>query len=155
MNKKVSSGLLMYKFVDGKLKVFIAHNGGPFFKDKDDGYWGIPKGEVKKGEELLNAALREFKEETGISVDRNKKFIELGNVVYKNGKTVYAWAFEGDWSGLLMGTSFVDMSYKGKRIKFPEIDRADFFDVEAARKKMMPPQFEFVKRLEEILKRVQ
>ncbi len=145
---KTSAGLLMYKIVEGKLMVFIGHPGGPFFAKKDEWHWSIPKGEVDGGDngELLETARREFEEETGIKV-KTEEFISLGFVQQKSGKIVHAWAFEGDWSGLLTGKSYVDMEYHGKKIRFPEIDRAGFFDVEKAKKKLIKEQGEFVDRL--------
>ena len=75
--------------------MLVAHPGGPFFKNKDDGWWSIPKGEPEEGEDIFNAALREFEEETGLNP--KGPFIDLGNILQKNGKRVYAWAFEGTW----------------------------------------------------------
>jgi predicted NUDIX family NTP pyrophosphohydrolase len=119
--KKMSCGLLMYKFLHGELRVFIAHPGGPFWKDKEKGAWSIPKGEPDEGEEyLLEVAKREMKEETGIiAPSDNSKYIELGSIVQKSGKEVYAWAFEGDWFGLLICSSYaeVEWPYKSGKIK--------------------------------------
>ena len=111
----------MYKVIDGTLKVFIGHPGGPFWKGKDEGAWSIPKGEIEEGEsDLLKVAIREMKEETGINAPENSdNYLCLDSVVQKSGKRVYAWAFEGDWSGLLMGSSYVEMEYHGGKIKFP------------------------------------
>ena len=92
MNAAISAGLLMYKFDGEKIKVFLVHPGGPFFKNKDDGYWSIPKGLVEKVEEILNTAIREFKEETGI--EPIGEYNSLGWVKKKSGKTIHAWAFE-------------------------------------------------------------
>jgi len=143
----------MYKIYEGKLKVFIVHPGGPFWKDKDSGAWSIPKGELKGGEGFLNCAIREMKEETGVDAS-GREFIELGMVVQKSGKKVYCWAFEGDWSGLLICKSYatIEWPYKsGKMIKFPEVDKAGFFFVEDAGKKINPAQKEFIERLKEKL----
>src|SRR5439155_5236248 len=92
---KISAGLLMYRLRDGHLEVFLAHPGGPLFKNKDEGHWSIPKGEIKSDEELLAAAIREFEEETGL--EPRGDFIELGAIQQKGGKIVHAWAFPGDW----------------------------------------------------------
>src|SRR4051794_39051772 len=92
--RRTSAGLLMYRTRPGGLEVFLAHPGGPFFKNKDDGAWTIPKGQVEDGEDLLDTAKREFEEETGI-VPRGP-FVALSAVRQKGGKTVHAWAFEGD-----------------------------------------------------------
>jgi predicted NUDIX family NTP pyrophosphohydrolase len=91
---RVSAGLLMYRFHDGKLQVLLAHPGGPYFKNKDDGAWSIPKGEIEAGEDLLEAAQREFKEEIGVVP--SGPFIALTPITQKGGKIVHAWAFEGD-----------------------------------------------------------
>ena len=143
----------MYRWRGTELEVFIVHPGGPFFVGRDDGYWGIPKGEVEEGEELLEAALREFKEETGLT--SSEPYISLGDVVQKSGKVVHAWAFKGDWTGLLMGSSYVTMEWplrSGKTIKFAEIDKAGFFPLEVARKKMNQAQTAFLDRLVEAVK---
>ncbi|MDP1696066.1 MAG: NUDIX domain-containing protein [archaeon] len=151
--QKVSAGLLMYKIRNNQLEFFLAHPGGPFWKNKDDGTWGIPKGEIHDSEEPLEAAKREFKEETGITP--KEPFISLGEITQKSGKVVHAWAFEGDWSGLLMGSSYVTMEYpakSGKTIKFPEIDKAGFFTLEKAKKIINPAQYELLLRLKDYLK---
>ena len=82
----------MFRIVGNKLEVFLVHPGGPYWRNKDVGSWGIPKGEVEERENLIEAAKREFNEETGITPE--KEFIELGSIKYSSGKTVYAWAFE-------------------------------------------------------------
>src|SRR5213079_2761459 len=91
---RTSAGLLMYRFRDGRLQVLLAHPGGPFFKNKDEGAWTIPKGEPDEGEDLLETAKREFAEETGIAPAG--PFTALTSVKQKGGKVVHAWAFEGD-----------------------------------------------------------
>lgn len=147
-NPKLSAGLLMYKRFSNGYKFFLVHPGGSFFREKQDGFWGIPKGGVKDGEAYLAAAKREFKEETGIDIGE-VKFIELGSVRQKSGKEVHAWAFEGDWNGLLISNYFnLEWPYKsGKYKKFPEVDKAGFFSFEEAKEKMNPEQFELVERL--------
>jgi len=90
----ISGGLLMYRIQDGKLQVFLVHPGGPFLKNKDEGAWSIPKGEVEEGEELFEAAEREFKEEIG--VNPLGPFVALQPVKQKGGKVVHAWAFQGE-----------------------------------------------------------
>lgn len=149
---KDSAGLLMYKIVDSELKVFIVHPGGPFWKDKDEGAWSIPKGEIEEGEDTLSAARREVKEETGI--EAKEPFIELGHVRQASGKIVYCWAYEGDWAGLLMGSAYVKMEWpigSQKIISFPEVDKAGFFTIEEARMKLNPAQSELLERLKEKL----
>src|SRR6266581_3087911 len=91
---RVSAGLLMYRIQDGKLQMLLAHPGGPFFQNKDDGAWTIPKGEVQLDEDLLKRAQIEFEEEIGTKPSGN--WIPLGSIKQKGGKTVHAWAFAGD-----------------------------------------------------------
>src|SRR3989344_9663630 len=151
---KTSAGILIYKYNDGKLKLFIVHPGGPFWKNKDEGAWSIPKGEVEQGEEnLLEVAKRELKEETGILIEGN--FVDLGEIKQKSGKIVKAWAIEGDWSGLLLCQSFVEIEWpykSNKFIKIPEVDKAGFFSIEDTKRKINPAQKEFIDRLEDKLK---
>lgn len=151
--QKISAGLLMYKINDDKLKVFLVHPSGLFWKNKDKNAWTIPKGEVENNEDFFETAKREFFEETGIKVKANN-FIELGNIKQKSGKIVHAWAFEGDWLGLLKQNMIeVEFPFKsGKKIKVPEIDKAGFFSVEEAKEKINPRQFEFIERLKKELK---
>ena len=150
--QKTSAGLLMYKFEKSKLKFLLVHPGGPFFKNKDEGFWGIPKGEIEESEDILETAKREFGEEVGIKPSGN--FIPLESVKLKNGKIVHAWAFEGDFKGPLETKSFFEIEWpqkSGKIEKFQEIDKAEFFDKETANIKMNPVQFEFIEKLEKHL----
>lgn len=152
--KKISAGLLMYRLKKGSFEVFLAHPGGPFYAHKDDGFWTIPKGEVNENEELFAAAKREFEEETGIVPDG--EFFPLGSIKQRSGKIVHAWAFEGKKEPLLLPKSnFFEMEWpprSGKMGNFPEIDKAEFFDTTSAKKKILPPQAEFIERLEKQLK---
>ncbi len=157
--KKTSAGLLMYKIKDNNLLVFLVHPGGPFWKNKDEHAWSIPKGEAdnnaKNEKELFEAARREFKEETGIEINKDIEFIYLQNIKQKSGKVVHCWAFEGDWSGLLMCQSFAEIEWpfkSGKFIKIPEVDKAGFFSIEQAKRKLNPAQIELIDRLQEYLK---
>ncbi len=147
---KTSSGLLMYKTKNNQIYVFLAHPGGIFWKNKDEGAWSIPKDEVNEGEDLLETAKREFKEEIGIKSEGN--FISLGEIKQKAGKIVHAWAFEGDWNGLLMCQSYVEIEIKGRKMKIPEIGKASFFSIEEAKKKINPAQKEFIERMVNSLK---
>jgi len=153
----VSAGLLLYRFHDGDLQVFVAHPGGPFFASKDDGHWTIPKGEVEPGEDLLAAAIREVREETGIGVDPDSKFIALGSVQQKGGKIVHAWAVESDWDDAQpIQSNRLTMEWppgSGRRLEFPEVDRAQFFSVAHAKRKLKPAQAELVDKLVEELGR--
>jgi predicted NUDIX family NTP pyrophosphohydrolase len=133
------------------LEVLLVHPGGPFFRNKDDGAWTIPKGEVAHGEQLIERAQIEFDEELGISAPPEANWIELGSIKQKGGKIVHAWAFEGD-----CGPDFVARSNtfelewpprSGRTQQFPEIDRAQFFSVEEAKRKINPAQVAFLERL--------
>jgi predicted NUDIX family NTP pyrophosphohydrolase len=151
-----SAGFLMYRQVTvSAIEVFLAHPGGPFFKSKDEGSWTIPKGEIPEGEEPLAAALREFEEETGLRIDPTSKFIDLGLVRQKSGKVVQAWAVEGDWpEGHCLKSNTFEIEWpprSGKFQDFPEIDRAEFFPLEAARRKINPAQIVFLDRLADAL----
>ena len=145
---KVSAGLVMYRKRNQQLEVLLVHLGGPFWAKKDAGAWFVPKGEVNPGEDELSAAKREFKEETGWAPGSD--LLPLGCVKHKSGKTVSAWTFEGDCDPATVRSNTFQMEWpprSGKTREFPEIDRAAFFTVEAAREKMHPTEFEFVTRL--------
>jgi predicted NUDIX family NTP pyrophosphohydrolase len=149
---RVSAGLLMYRIRDGKLQVLLAHPGGPFFKNKDDGAWSIPKGEIEAGEELLEAAKREFTEET--SLNPTGPFIALTPVKQRGGKIVHAWGFEGDCEpGATVSNTFTMEwpPHSGRQMTFPEIDLVDFFDVAAAKRKIKAGQVGLIDELEEIV----
>jgi len=143
----------MYRFKEGVLQVFLAHPGGPLYRTKDDGHWTIPKGEVSGNEPLLSAAMREFEEETAIKPGGN--YLELGSVRQKGGKVVHAWAFEGnhDESQPICSNTF-EMEWpphSGQKRSFPEMDRACFFPLPEARKKLKDTQWPLVERLSAIL----
>ncbi len=123
----------MYRFCDGQLEVFLAHPGGPFFTHKDDGHWTLPKGEIEPGEDMLATAIREFKEEIGIDIPADAKFIELGSILQKGGKTVYGWGVEQSCKEpITCKSNFFSMEWpigSGKFQSYPEVDRAQFFTV--------------------------
>jgi predicted NUDIX family NTP pyrophosphohydrolase len=143
----------MYRIREGRLEVFLAHPGGPFFTRKDEGYWTIPKGEPDPDEDLLEAAKREFHEETGIVPAG--PFILLSPVKQKGGKLVHAWAFEGDFEqGKPIVSNMFSMEWppkSGRLMEFPEIDRAEFFDVPVAKRKVKPAQDALIDELEGIV----
>ena len=95
MAKKTSGGLVLYNLIGNSPRFLVAHPGGPFFRKRDEGWWSIPKGEPEEGEEIFDAAIREFEEETGLCPEG--PYIGLGTIVQKSGKRVHAWAFEGEW----------------------------------------------------------
>ena len=147
-----SYGLLMYKVINQQILVFLVHPGGPFFKNKQDGYWTIPKGESLENEEHLDTAKREFFEETGIT--SVLPFINLGEIKQKGGKRVHAWAFEHDIEVKSINSNTFTIEWppkSGKQQSFPEIDKADFFIISDAEKKINQAQLEFLKKLEKIL----
>lgn len=149
---RVSAGLLMYRIQDGKLQVLLAHPGGPLFQNKDDGVWTIPKGEIEPGEDMLEAAKREFEEETGITP--TAPFIELTPIKQKGGKIVHAWAFKGDCDPSAVASNTFTMEWppkSGRLMEFPEMDRADFFDVAAAGQKIKAAQMPLVEECEQIV----
>jgi len=149
---KNAAGLLMFKQVDGILKVFIVHPGGPTWADKDVGAWSIPKGEIEGTDEPLPTAIREFKEETGFEPDH--PYMQLGQITQKSGKVVTAWAFEGEHDPATMKCNEIEIDFprgSGKMITIPEVDRGDYFTVEDASIKLNPAQVPFLKRLTEIL----
>jgi predicted NUDIX family NTP pyrophosphohydrolase len=151
----VSAGLLLFRRRDAALEVLLVHPGGPFFARKDEGAWSIPKGEALPGEDLLTRAKTEFKEELGIGIEG--RFISLRSIRQKGGKTVHAWAVEAD---LPPAFEFRSNTFElewpprsGLRQIFPEIDRAEFFPEEIARRKINPAQVELLDRLAALLKR--
>jgi predicted NUDIX family NTP pyrophosphohydrolase len=148
---RTSAGLVMYRRTGGELQVLLVHPGGPYFAGKDAGAWTVPKGEPGEGEDPLVAARREFREETGIEVPPGAMLHPLGQVKQKSGKVVQAWAFEGDCDpGRCMSNTF-RMEFpprSGKFQEFPEVDRAAFFPIGEARKKINAAQVELLERLE-------
>jgi predicted NUDIX family NTP pyrophosphohydrolase len=148
----VSAGLLLFRRSTTGLELFIAHPGGPFWKDRDVGAWTIPKGIVEAGEEFLDAARREFEEET--SIQPTGPFIPLGSIRQKAGKTIHAWAFEADADPAAIVSNKMRTEWprgSGRWIEFPEIDRCGWFDPASAKAKMNPAQAELVDRLEAAL----
>ncbi len=148
---KISSGILAYKIKGDKILVFLVHPGGPFWKNKDKHAWSIPKGEPEPGEDLLQTAIREFEEETGIRLS-NGDFIPLKPVKQKGGKTVYAWAVPADFDAAQIKSNFFEMEWpphSGKKQSFPEIDKGAWFDLHEAREKINPAQRAFIEELKE------
>jgi predicted NUDIX family NTP pyrophosphohydrolase len=145
---KQSAGILLYRNINDEPEVFLVHPGGPFFKNKDDGSWSIPKGEFLDNEEPLAAAKREFMEETGQSIDG--RFIELSPVKLKSGKIIFAWAVESDIDHEIIVSNHFEMEWppkSGKMTSFPEIDRAAWFDMAAAKIKIIPAQVPLIDEL--------
>ena len=136
-----SAGLLMYRRSGGTLEVLLVHPGGPFWMKKDAGAWSIPKGEYEAGEEALAAAAREFQEETGL-VSRGP-YTPLTPIRQQGGKVVEAWAFEGDCDAESLKSTTFSLEWprgSGRRQEFPEVDRAGWFGLDEARRKILPAQ---------------
>lgn len=149
MTKKQSAGLLIYRKHRNALEVFLVHPGGPFWKNKDTGSWSIPKGEFDEDENPLQAAIREFFEETGKIV--SGKFLKLNPIKQKSGKTVFAWAVEKDIDASDIASNTFEIEWpphSGKLNKFPEIDKASWFLISEAKKKINLAQIAFLTELE-------
>jgi predicted NUDIX family NTP pyrophosphohydrolase len=149
---KISAGILLYRRGETGLEVFLVHPGGPFWAKKDDGAWSIPKGEVGGDEALLDAARREFREETGFPVEGG--FHALPPVRQPGGKTVHAWAVEGDCDAAAITSNRFTLEWpprSGRTQDFPEIDRAAWFDLAAARKKLNRGQLPLLGALERLV----
>ncbi len=158
MADRTSAGILLYRRADdGRLEVLLAHPGGPYFTERDLGDWTIPKGEPDGLAEPLDVvARREFAEETGTPIDPTAPAIPLGSIVQKGGKTVHAWAVEGDLDAAEALSNTFEMEWpprSGRREVFPEIDRVGWFDPDEARRHLKASQIPFIDRLEAELAR--
>ncbi len=153
--RKLSAGILLYRWSEvgvdqhERLEIFLVHPGGPFWMNKDAGAWSIPKGEYTPGEEAESAARREFEEETGFAVPPGA-LTSLGEVKQPGGKVVTAWALEGDCAAERIKSNLFSMEWpprSGKTQEFPEVDRAGWFALDAAREKLLAGQRELLDRL--------
>ena len=145
-----SAGLLLYRRRDGKLEVLLVHPGGPFWQKRDDGAWSIPKGEVAENESGMDVARREFQEELG-APPPDTEGTPLGTIRQKAGKVVEAWALPGDLDVTHSTSNTFVIEWpprSGTMRSFPEVDRAAWFDLDAARRKLLPAQRPFIDRLE-------
>jgi predicted NUDIX family NTP pyrophosphohydrolase len=138
-----SAGILLYRDRPEGREVLLIHPGGPFWKNKDDGAWSIPKGEFTDGEEPLAAARREFAEELGVPVEG--EFQELAPIRQKGGKLVFAWAVRGEFDVTKLKSN--EFTFRGQT--FPEVDQAAWFDLEKARRKILESQLPFLEVLTE------
>lgn len=148
----ISAGLLMYRVSNREPQVLLVHPGGPFFQRKDEGVWTIPKGEVASSEDLLAAARREFHEETGL--EPTEPFFSLAPIKQKSGKLVHAWVFAGDCDPARLRSNTFQIEWppkSGRQVEFPEVDRAEFFDLATARQKIIPAQARWIDDLEQML----
>lgn len=147
---KTSAGVLLYRrTADNTLEVLLVHPGGPFWKNKDLGSWSIPKGEFLPGQDPLKTAKREFREELGKPVSGD--FERLEPVRQAGGKIVYAYALEGDFDASNIQSNTFDMEWppkSGRMQAFPEVDRAEWFDLKTARTKLNAAQNGFLDQLE-------
>lgn len=145
---KRSAGLLLYRKRGTSFEIFLVHPGGPFWAKKDLGAWSIPKGEYQDGEEALDAARREFMEETGFAAPANA--VALGEVKQAGGKIVMAWAAEGDCDPERMVSNVCSIEWpprSGRMIEIPEADRGGWFALDEARERILKSQQPFLERL--------
>lgn len=153
-SKSTSAGILLFRIRSDELEVFVGHMGGPFWARKDDGGWSIPKGEYVPDEDAFAAARREFEEETG-SPPPAGPVVTLGELRQPSGKRIVVWAIEGDFDPALLRSNTFKMEWpprSGREAEFPEIDRAEWFSLGVARRKLVKGQVAFLDRLEECLR---
>jgi predicted NUDIX family NTP pyrophosphohydrolase len=152
MPRLIASGLLMCRWNSDVLEYFLVHPGGPFFKNKDEGVWSIPKGLPEPGEDLLTTAQREFTEETGLVA--TPPYHALSPVTQKAGKLVHAWTFLGDWNpskGIVSNNFKTEWPPRsGKFQEFPEQDRAEWMTLETAKTHINPAQVALLDEAEKI-----
>ena len=152
MATKRSSGILLYRDRAGTTEFLLVHPGGPYWARRDDGAWSIPKGGLEGEEDSRTAALRELDEELGEGAPDldPAELIDLGSIRQRAGKVVDAWAAEGEFDPAALDSNTFEMEWppkSGREVEFPEVDRADWFDLEGARRKLLPAQGEFLDRL--------
>lgn len=143
----------MYRRHQGQLQLLVAHPGGPYFRRRQISSWTIPKGMVEEGESLLQAARREFEEETGFS-GHSESYLPLGEIRQRSGKHVHAWAFESDCDPSQLRSMEYQLEWppkSGRTARFPEVDQLRFVDPDEARRLLNPSQATFVDRLLEAL----
>lgn len=147
-SRGISAGILLYRRTPGGVEVFLAHPGGPFWQKRDAGAWTIPKGLIDEGEDPLQAARREFHEETSLKLDG--PCFPLGSILQKAGKVVHAWACEGDADPAAVRSNEVQIEWprgSGRWRSYPEVDRCAWYPAELAREKINTAQAEFIDRL--------
>ena len=150
---KRSAGLLVHRTVDGETEVLLVHPGGPYWAKKDDGSWSLPKGEYEPDEDPLEVAIREFREELGVDATPSAAPMFLGEVRQPGGKIVSAWALPGDLDVTAVRSNTFSMEWpprSGRTAEFPEVDRAGWFDLETARRKLLRGQLGLLDRFSEL-----
>ncbi len=156
---KKSAGILVYRRRGKKIGVLLVHPGGPFWKNKDENVWSIPKGEIEEGEGLLDNAVREFKEETGLEIDNKdfEKVFYLGEVKSQT-KKIFVFALEKDFGDKLkVSSNLVEVEWppkSGKKIKVPEVDKIGYFDIYSAFRKLVNYQKPILEGLKKTVKTV-
>jgi predicted NUDIX family NTP pyrophosphohydrolase len=148
---KQSAGILLYRNVNGSVEVFLVHPGGPFWARKDAGVWSIPKGEFFNGQDPLEAARREFHEETGFTVEGE---FEPLRPVRQSGKTIYAWAVQGNIDPAAMHSNKFSIEWppdSGRMQDFPEVDRGEWFSLRLAEQKIVNGQAGLLDQLQQAL----
>jgi len=152
MPKKISAGIVLYRIRDHAVQVFLVHPGGPYWARKDDGAWSIPKGEATEGADLLTTARTEFHEETGSRLSGDP--VPLQPLKQPGGKIVHAWAVRGDIDASSIRSNLFAIEWpprSGRTQEFPEVDRAGWFELVAARAKLLPGQRGFLDQLRDLL----
>ena len=148
MPARQSAGLLLFRRCGARLEVLLGHPGGPYWATRHAGAWTIPKGGIHAGERPIDTAVREFREETGF--EPTPPFLDLGSIVQRSGKVVFAWAFEGDCDPSTLVSIEATTEWpprSGHFVQVPEIDRAEFFGLDAAREAINVAQAELLDRL--------
>ena len=157
MATKHSAGVLLFRRGDGGIEFLLVHPGGPFWRHKDAGAWSIPKGQIEGDEEARACAIRELEEELGPAPDLDpEQLIELGSIRQRAGKLVEAWAAEAEFDPTTLDSNTFSMEWpprSGSEQEFPEVDRAEWFDLATARGKILPAQAELLDRLVGILEK--
>jgi predicted NUDIX family NTP pyrophosphohydrolase len=149
-----SAGILLFRNREDRTEVLLVHPGGPFWKKRDEGAWSIPKGEIELGENAIDVARREFEEELGQPAPE-EDFMPLGSVRQAGGKVVHAWAAPGDFDVTRLNSVHFEMEWpprSGGKQSFPEVDKAAWFDLETARRKILQGQTAFLERLEKLIR---
>jgi predicted NUDIX family NTP pyrophosphohydrolase len=147
-----SAGIVLHRGTPSALEVLLVHPGGPFWSRRDAGAWSIPKGEYEPGEDPLDAARREFEEELGVAPPQTPAH-DLGEIRQKSGKLVRAWALAGDLDPAAITSNTFGLEWppgSGKIVQTPEVDRAEWFPLSAAREKINPAQVELLDRLAQV-----